>query len=100
VLKEEASHDRGENKAPSVDKRTQSQADEGYAGGIGLDGPLDVPLMVELFQAPVKRLRSGNGGARHVLLSAAANALVDVLGGVLHDTSRRFRDHVGSPLVN
>src|SRR5687768_6871361 len=56
---------------------------------MGLKGALNIPLPIQLCQTLSDCVSASPGGACHARLRLAANLLVDVLSGVLSDTSCR-----------
>ena len=61
MLQQKARHDGRQREKAAIDKRSQAQADERHCGGIGLEGPFDIPLAVEIVEPPVNG-RAPRGG--------------------------------------
>src|SRR5438132_1054011 len=51
MLEQKGRHQGGQRQPTLIDRRPQDDTGEGQGGGVGLKGPLDVPLLVKLTQA-------------------------------------------------
>jgi hypothetical protein len=83
VLEQEPGDHGGQEEEPPVHRCTQGHAHQDGGSGVGLQRPLDVPLLVKLGQAPLNGCWTGRGVACDVFLGLAANLLVDVSCRVL-----------------
>jgi hypothetical protein len=99
VLEQKTGYQSRHKEEAAVHRGAKSQPDQGNAGGVGLQGALDVPLPVQLSEAALDGLFPSGGIAGNIFLGLAANLLVDGVCGVPGHTLDRRRNHGTASLI-
>ena len=82
VLEQESGNHGGETEELSVHRCAKSHAHENGGGGVGFQGPLDVPFPIQFSQAPFNSGGIGSGVTGDILFGSAADLLIDRFSGM------------------